>query len=249
MTVALSIIYHPKTDIVNINHVYKQLMAWHPVSVRKYETKEEAISTIRRYFDFENSLFLKVGDMFLEKIENVDEDNLPDIVFTKGPKDEMPDKLSDFLHFAIYSEVDEFYFEDIIKLFHVPVLKSPSKSNCYELKVEYDSTREWMWFEVQRPYDEPPFTTVVKNYPTRGMEPLFAQLFISKGWGLLKDDIDFLEALWKEEFPDREFDLHQILENHGKELTPSKGKLPLEPPWLFRKPIQEIKNHVEKPIE
>ena len=246
MTYSISVVYHPKTDNVTVTNAYKELVKWHPVSVRKFEYDDQAIAAIKNCFDPERCVLFTIGDLFLEHVKMDElEKRLPDIIFAWGPDDDLRDDLSDFLHFALFTQVDEVVFKDIIQLLNVPMLKSKETPTDYELFIEYDDKRDWMFFQVQRPFDEPPFTTVVKNYSKRGMEPLFAQLFISKGWGLLKSDVDFLEALWNSEFKETEFNLTRILEKHGEELVPSKNGLPLESPWLFRKSIDEIKNNVD----
>lgn len=244
MTISISLVVHPDSDKTMLREVFTRLDKWHPLSIRKYDSSEEAVQTLGKIFNPNRSVNLNVGQVFLgiSKLPQI-----PDLVIAWGEEESLPDNLSDFLHFAIYSEVDEEYFMDIIELLKVQVYKplDPQPPRDYELKKHLDKRRDWMFYEIQRPFNEPPFTTIVKSFSRRGIEPLFGQLFVSKAWGLLKSDMDFLEALWKFEFKDVPFDMTSILQKHADALVPSKNGLPQEYPDVFRKSIVDLLNLVE----
>ncbi len=244
MTISISLILHPDSDKELMKEVFTKLDKWHPLSLRKYDSKEEANQTLNRIYNPNHSVSFKVDKMYLVQTHLP---VLPDLVIAWGPEETLPETFSDFIHFAIYSTVDEDYFMEVIELLKVPVLQpeNPQVAKEYELKKHFDNMRDWMFYEVQRPFNEAPFTTIIKSYSKQGIEPFFGQLFVSKSWGILKSDLEFLEALWKFEFNDRPFDMTDILKKHADDLKPSAGKLPKEYPDVFRKSIKELINIVD----
>lgn len=125
------------------------------------------------------------------------------------------------------------------------VAKAPAQetsSDCYELITNpvRDQIRDWMWFQINRPDTEEPFTVLLKSFGETGYEPAFAHLFHSKDWGLFKGDYEFLEQLWEVFYPDREYNLEEIKKKWVNACYPSEGHIPFEEPMVFRKPISKL---------
>jgi hypothetical protein len=249
MSVNLCIYKHPLSNETLLPEIYAKLIKYHPLTARKYALVDEAVSELKRNFSTENTAFFRVAACFLEKIA-LDEHNLPDISVT-WPMGTKPDtKLFDFLHFCLYSFVNTEYFADIIESLRVdpaPMLGSTVNGrNEYRLLKYYDKQKDWMYYEVQRNKYEDPFTTIIKNYSKNGMKPLFSNLYVSKSWGLLKDDQDFLRALWISEYGnDEEFDIPKLIESSFKHTFPQPGELPNVYPEVYRRSIKTILNLID----
>ena len=237
MVFSISIVFHPESDNNVLREAFQKLDKWHPLAVRKYFSFEEAQQTLKTIVDPKHSVCLRIGQFFLEKVELP---QIPDLIVCWGPTESLPENLPDFLHFALYSTVDEEYFMDIIEILKVNHLKAEPLPFEYSLVKHYDEKRDWMFYQVNRPFDEPPFTTIIKRFSTRGIRPLFGQLFVTKSWGLLKSDHDFLKALWENEFGDTPFDMTKELEQHAHDLQPTADKLPDEMPQVYRSSIKDL---------
>lgn len=241
MTISIDIIsVQGITDKNVIARLYTSLSKFHPVNCRGLGSREHAIHEFERVYTPQNSIMYKIGDFELSRVINNEE--IPEFVLVYNVLDDvLPDGLDYFFHSLIYcGGVDRDVCQEVIEFLHVPRIESAIKKKEYEFQSYPDYTRDWMFCEISRPTEEPPFVVIIKSYSKQGMTPMWGQLFYSKDWGLFKGDYDFLEALWKNFMGDAPYDLKQLVKNTIEKCYPSETSCPDEEPIVYRIPLKDM---------
>ena len=114
---------------------------------------------------------------------------------------------------------------------------------------EYSVRTIWLnkdlYYEVQKPYTDLPYTTVVYNFEKHGHLLFFTNLFICKSWGVSGNDIGFLKELWGRWGMEGEFDIDKLLKERTESCYPNSGDVMIEP-TVWRKGVEHVLADVNK---
>lgn len=92
------------------------------------------------------------------------------------------------------------------------------------------------FFEITKPHTDRPFTTYVENYSENGKD-LFSNFFISTAWGVAREDVAFLNELWKWKMLDtgEEFDCDKLLRERIERCQSGEPE-----PRVYRKSLEDV---------
>lgn len=177
--------------------------------------------------------------------KEVTPEDLPDIVLTgvgTGPEAE-PYKqfVLDVMNGKNVSK------DPLFNEFHTVISKplDPKNEKEYSLKKEQTS-RGWMVYEIRRPREDP-FTIVLRDYHDHGMEPMFIWIYHCKAWGIMYNDLPFLQAVW-EAYKEPENLQGAFDDEKMNELTEKYRHLYLEPE-IYRRSIKHVVRQLEEESE
>ncbi|KND03448.1 uncharacterized protein SPPG_00931 [Spizellomyces punctatus DAOM BR117] len=99
--------------------------------------------------------------------------------------------------------------------------------------------------EVRKPGCRLPFTDVITNYHTRGLKPVFTDLFISADWGTCLADYKFLRQLWDDLEMDGTFDVDMLLSDATRRCLPqTEALIPDAEPRVYRRSLEEVRDRI-----
>jgi hypothetical protein len=119
-------------------------------------------------------------------------------------------------------------------------LLEPVLDEHYRFRTKYFEDRDVMLAEVTKPFTPCPYVVVIRNYKTRGYEPVFSGLFVSTTWNVSRDDVPFLKNLWSHLEMVGEFDMQKLLGEAVEKCLPGKGHVPEAEPELYRDTIENV---------
>jgi hypothetical protein len=138
--------------------------------------------------------------------------------------------------------------EVIHRLFPKPHIET-SDNTLIEFKVpEYERTDYElrnilidgnMYYQIERPYTDLPFTTVTYDFETKGHLPFFSSLFVSNVWGISGNDILFLKHMWGVFNMDGVFDIDKLVRDRVDACTRTCSDSDPEP-VVYRRTIEEV---------
>jgi hypothetical protein len=105
--------------------------------------------------------------------------------------------------------------------------------------------RDVCLYEVRKPHTDLPYTSVIRDFSTRGPRAFFPSLFICSSWGVSKDDVPFLGYLWKQLEMEGEFDMDSLLKEATEKCYPSENAIPEPEPEVYRRSIQDVLNTLQ----
>jgi len=233
-------------DSYNIATIYDLCKKVQVPCIRQY-TLENFLPMMKKDFNFEKTMLFSSTKKCIVEVEDI-----PDIAVTWN--DEDPSQFEDFMRMVldrgdIKSHPDYEVFRD------VQIRQEPPEAG-YVLGMFYDKPRDWMFYQITRPFDDQPFTTIVKEYSKVGMEPMFAYFYACNAWGILSQDQEFLIAVWNEfkikENLQGDLDLETLkglVKKYGDLCIPTEGHIPHEEPQVFRVGIEHLERFIVKKEE
>jgi len=121
----------------------------------------------------------------------------------------------------------------ILKSKEIPV--EQNKDYGFEHLVENDIC----YCQVTKPFTDLPYTAVIREFGSKGFEPLFTALYVSSSWGVCSHDHVFLTKLWKFLNMKGELDLENRLACEIKLCQEGKPE-----PELYRLDISGVKEQL-----
>ncbi len=94
-----------------------------------------------------------------------------------------------------------------------------------------------MFYQVDRPYTDLPFTVYTKEFHENGHLDFFTSLFGSAAWGSSKHDVAFLKHFWTHFGMQGEFDMNKLLKDRIDSCYPPELKAE---PEVYRRTIDEV---------
>lgn len=110
----------------------------------------------------------------------------------------------------------------------------------YSFRIHYCDMRDTMLYEVRKPNTDLPYTSVIRNYTSRGHRAFFPTLFVCNSWGVSRFDVLFLEHCWKELGVEGEFDMDKMLEEATLKCYPDYPGGPEPEPVVYRRGIEDV---------
>ena len=116
----------------------------------------------------------------------------------------------------------------------------PQYQDHYSFKTFFIEDKNTMLYEVWKPFTDLPYTSVIRNYSTRGHQAFFPTLYICKSWGVSRHDLPFLSFMWKQLDQKDDFDMDKMLKEATEKCYPSaNGEVELEPE-VYRRSIDDV---------
>lgn len=112
--------------------------------------------------------------------------------------------------------------------------------NSYAFRNVHVVERDTMLYEVKKPFTDLPYTSVIRNYSTRGHEAFFPTLYICQSWGVSRYDLPFLSFVWKELGIEGEFDMDKMLKEATERCYPSSEQIPEPEPEVYRRSLDDV---------
>jgi len=75
--------------------------------------------------------------------------------------------------------------------------KKTKDSSHYDLDIYYDEDHDTMFYQMTKPFDSRPWTSVTKDFAKRSHLPFFSSYFYLQSFGKCAQDIDFLAYCWE----------------------------------------------------
>lgn len=115
----------------------------------------------------------------------------------------------------------------------------------YLFNMEIDAERDMGFFQIDKPFTDRPYTTIIRSFSTAGYLPVFTSLYIDPSWGLGKDN-SFLAELWVHLGMNAStglLDLDSRVKDHIRRCSPEDG-IPEAEPEVYRMSIEQLKNQM-----
>ncbi len=187
--------------------------------------------------------------MYIEGVVNGEDTCLEDIVHKIYP----PDRIQSY---AIEEDVHQCndprcipcnIFNDVCGTdWKGEKLQLPQRGKIEEV-TEFEYTLETrlvgnnMYYQVNRPNTEWPFTTVVYNFNQEGHLNFFTNLHNSGGWGVTRGDYDFMAHCWETLGMEGKYDYETLIAARIKTFYPSEDNpLPSMEPRVWRRDINSV---------
>ncbi len=94
-----------------------------------------------------------------------------------------------------------------------------------------------MFYQVDRPYTDLPFTVYTKQFSQNGHLDFFTSLFGSAAWGSSKHDVGFLKHFWDHFGMMGEFDINKLLKARIDSCYPPELR---GEPEVYRRTIDDV---------
>jgi len=140
------------------------------------------------------------------------------------------------------------------------LILQPEKQTCAlqtEEAVEEDEDKKYysftsqlleeddiMLYQVCKPYTDLPYTSVIRNFSTKGPIRFFSSLFVCPSWGVSRFDVPFLEYIWNQQLKmDGVFNMDTLLREATEACYPREdGVIPETEPEVYRRSIADVIN-------
>ena len=154
-----------------------------------------------------------------------------------GIKTEFVDKAADLMKPPFFDKVGL-----------APVIQNQKQVQFYGYRHEYLEEDDIMLYEITKPYTDLPYTSLIRNFSTKGHKAFFPTLYICPSWGVSRYDLPFLQSLWSQEFgfPAEEFDMDNMLQMATDACYPKEGMIPEPEPEVYRRVIEDVKHTLKK---
>lgn len=111
----------------------------------------------------------------------------------------------------------------------------------YSLISLYEEDHDTMFYQVEKPFTDLPYTVVGIKYSDRWHLPFFSALFVVRSWGICAGDMDFLQQCWEHlKVPEHNYppvlDAQSLVREHISMQEKDDSWRPL----VYRKTIQEV---------
>jgi len=237
---------HKRTILVNKLRNYFEVYI-DAVNTAPILLKTKYGSSVHKFFGHD------CGELIMFDVEVVDMVE-PEFIVTFDTKKSKTEWKNLFLFFKnlLDEELDDRYFsivKDLVDIQSKCDLKSspdePEKQQHneeYLFNMEIDEGHDMGFFQIDKPFTDRPYTTIIRSLKERGLLPLFSSLYIDKTWGLGQDN-QFLKELWVHlgmNATSGILDLENELKNHIQRCSPENG-IPESEPEVYRMTIQELK--------
>jgi hypothetical protein len=110
----------------------------------------------------------------------------------------------------------------------------------YSFRIHYVDVKDTMLYEVRKPNTDLPYTSVIRDYSSRGHRAFFPTLYVCNSWGVSRFDLLFLEHCWKELGVDGEFDMDQMLKEATEKCYPDYPGGGEPEPVVYRRSIEDV---------
>lgn len=123
--------------------------------------------------------------------------------------------------------------------------EEPKLNDQYIFNMEIDEERDMGFFQIDKPFTDRPYTTIIRSFKEQGYLPVFTSLYIDSSWGLGPDN-SFLAELWVHLGMNAStgiLDLDSRINDHIRRCSPDNG-VPEAEPEVYRISIQELKNQM-----
>jgi hypothetical protein len=110
----------------------------------------------------------------------------------------------------------------------------------YSFRTHYVEQRDTMLYEVRKPNTDMPYTSVIRNYSSRGHKAFFPTLYICNSWGVSRFDVLFLEHCWNQLGVEGEFDMDQMLKEATEKCYPDYPGGGEPEPVVYRRTIEDV---------
>lgn len=123
------------------------------------------------------------------------------------------------------------------------VLDFKKEEEAYAFRYFIDEDRDKAIFEVTKPFTDRPYSSVITNYSSRGMEPFFTSLYVCQSWGICNYDHLFLLKIWKHlgmQETHGELDLENRLKAAIAKCLPDNPGGPEKEPEVYRMSIENL---------
>lgn len=122
-----------------------------------------------------------------------------------------------------------------------PLVKAeqPNLPQFYEFNSMVIEDRDIALFEITKANNVTPYTTIVRNFSSRGYKPLFTNYFCCNAFRNDFIAIAFLEKLWKH-LMQGEMDLDEMLKEATQSCYPGDGYIPIAEPEVYQRSMQQV---------
>lgn len=110
----------------------------------------------------------------------------------------------------------------------------------YAFKTFYIEDKDTMLYEIFKPHTDLPYTSVIRNFSTRGHKAFFPTLYICNSWGVSRHDLPFLSFMWKQLDLKDEFDMDRMLKEATEKCYPSSNGEVQSEPEVYRRTIEDV---------
>ncbi len=118
--------------------------------------------------------------------------------------------------------------------------KVAKHQDYYAFKTFFIEDKDTMLYEIFKPHTDLPYTSVIRNFSTRGHKAFFPTLYICNSWGVSRHDLPFLSFMWKQLDLKDEFDMDKMLKEATEKCYPSaNGEIQSEPE-VYRRTIEDV---------
>ena len=239
-------------------HVINTLEKYYVVYVDGTKTISEIMHT---YKGFNGKFFCFDEKWFLLDVEDLEgEEPLFCVAFDSDHKT-TPDEYRTLLQFVdrIFKNetlCDELWakIQEIVQ--NPPVCKelpipykieypTPEPNTKYYFNYEEDKNRNVCYCQIDKPYTDKPYVTIIRNFDDIGFLPMFTAFYVCSSWGITSCDQAFLSKIWnyldmkKEHGP---INLEERLKQAVLDCQPREGHVPNAEPEVYRVTISELKN-------
>lgn len=242
---------HKRTDLINKLRNYFEVYV-DAVNTAPILLKEKYGSSIHRFFGHDCDELIVFDVEVVDMIE-------PEFIVTFDKQISKKEWRDIFLFFRnLLDEIpDAKYFEKIKHLIDVqtkctlksstPQIEEAKYDHQYIFNMDLDEEKNIGFFEIQKPFTDRPYTTIIRNFKERGFLPLFTSLYIDSTWGLAMDN-NFLKQLWVHLGLNAKIgllDLEKEVKDHISRCSPENG-IPEAEPEVYRMNILNLKIELEQ---
>lgn len=117
------------------------------------------------------------------------------------------------------------------------------QNDSYAFRYFIDEELDRALFEVCKPFTDRPYTSVIREYSKRGMEPFFTSLYVCSSWGVCNHDHLFLLKIWDHLNMSKQYgplDLENRLKNAIAKCLPDHPGGPESEPEVYRMSIDHL---------
>lgn len=165
---------------------------------------------MKKRYDGSNAKFFAMDfeDLIMFDLDTVSEIE-PLLAITMDKSTRMNDEKWTVIYKFLKAVFSDEYVDltDIHKLVP-PVPSPPEKTQLLKSKeIPREQNKEYgfaysvedniAYCQVTKPYTDHPYTAVIRDFESKGFEPMFTALYVASSWGVCNHDHAFLERLWK----------------------------------------------------
>lgn len=139
-----------------------------------------------------------------------------------------------------YEKGNKFMERPLNEIKGLPPTLENKEEDCYGFRMHKVEEKDTVLYEVTKPFTDFPYTSVIREWSKRGHVSFFPSLFVCTSWGVSRNDVPFLEYIWKQLEMVGEFDMDKLLKEATEKCYPSSTHAPDPEPEVYRRSIEDV---------